>query len=72
METGLGQYFRRLGGFTLALTLAQLSPAAEITAASLRGAFVINEDNSHFFGSRPPEAMNLAGLHAFVDQYAGT
>lgn len=72
MEKGLGQYFRRLSGFALALTVVQLSPAAEVVAASLRGAFVINEDNSHFFGSRPPEAMNLAGLHAFVDQYAGT
>lgn len=72
MEKGLGQYFRRLSGFALALTAVQLSPAAEVVAASLRGAFVINEDNSHFFGTRPPEAMNLAGLHAFIDQYAGT
>lgn len=33
---------------------------------------VINEDNSHFFGSRDASAMTLEGLHAFVDQYAGT
>ena len=39
---------------------------------SLRNMLVINEDNSHFFGSRKPEAMSLAGLHAFVDQYAGS
>lgn len=32
--------------------------------------FIINEDNSHFFGSRRPEQMNRAGLLAFVDQYA--
>jgi hypothetical protein len=39
---------------------------------SLRNMLVINEDNSHFFGSRKPEEMTLAGLHAFVDQYADT
>ena len=39
---------------------------------SLRNMLVINEDNSHFFGSRKPEEMTLAGLHAFVDQYAGS
>lgn len=32
----------------------------------------VNEDNSHFFGSRPADRMNLAHLQAFVDQYAGT
>jgi hypothetical protein len=39
---------------------------------SLRNMLVINEENSHFFGSRKPEVMSLAGLHAFVDQYAGS
>jgi hypothetical protein len=39
---------------------------------TLRNMLVINEDNSHFFGSRKPEAMTLAGLQAFVDQYAGS
>lgn len=34
--------------------------------------FVINEDNSHFYGSRTADDMTLDGLHAFVDQYAGT
>lgn len=33
---------------------------------------IINEDNSHFFGTRPPEKMTLAGLHELIDQYAGT
>ena len=37
---------------------------------SLRDMLVINEDNSHFFGTRKPDDMTLAGLHAFVDQYA--
>ena len=37
---------------------------------ALRDMLVINEDNSHFFGSRNPEDMTLSGLHAFVDQYA--
>ena len=31
----------------------------------------INEDNSHFFGSRNPEAMTEAGLRELVDHYAG-
>ena len=38
----------------------------------LRNMLVINEDNSHFFGSRKPEEMNRKGLHAWVDQYAGS
>jgi len=39
---------------------------------SMRNMLVINEDDSHFFGTRKPEDMTLAGLHAFVDQYAGS
>lgn len=38
----------------------------------MRNLFVINEDDSHFFGSRQPDQMTLAGLQAFIDQYAGT
>jgi len=33
---------------------------------------IFNEDDSHFFGSRKAEDMTIEGLHAFVDQYAGT
>lgn len=33
---------------------------------------VINEDDSHFFGSRKAEDMTVEGLNAFVDQYANT
>jgi hypothetical protein len=33
---------------------------------------IINEDDSHFFGSRSAEQMSLEGLRAFVDQYANT
>ena len=36
----------------------------------LQNMLVINEDNSHFFGSRKPEKMTLEELHAWVDQYA--
>jgi len=35
-------------------------------------ALVINEDDSHFFGTRSTEAMSVGGLQAFVDQYANT
>ncbi len=33
---------------------------------------ILNEDDSHFFGSRSAEEMSLQGLRAFVDQYATT
>ncbi len=33
---------------------------------------VINEDASHFFGSRTANDMSIDGLNAFVDQYANT
>jgi hypothetical protein len=33
---------------------------------------VLNEDDSHFFGTRSADQMTVAGLHAFVDQYANT
>lgn len=50
------------------------SPARRPRAglAGLRGALVLNEDNSHFFSSRPAEAMTLAGVQALVDGYAGS
>jgi hypothetical protein len=38
----------------------------------LRNMLAINEDNSHFFGTRKPEDMTMEGLLAFVDQYAGS
>jgi hypothetical protein len=37
-----------------------------------KASLALNEDDSHFFGSRSAEEMTLAGLHAFVDQYANT
>ena len=33
---------------------------------------ILNEDDSHFFGSRSAEQMTIEGLHAFVDQYTNT
>jgi len=39
---------------------------------SWRDALIVNEDNSHFFSSRPPEEMTQAGLEALVDRYAGS
>ena len=33
---------------------------------------ILNEDNSHFFGSRTAADMTVDGLNAFVDQYANT
>lgn len=64
----------RLAGLWLAAlaVLAPLPARAAEPPSALRGMLVVNEDNSHFFGTRPPEEMTLAGLHAWVDQYAGT
>jgi hypothetical protein len=33
---------------------------------------ILNEDDSHFYGTRSAEEMSLQGLRAFVDQYANT
>ncbi len=33
---------------------------------------ILNEDDSHYFGSRSSEGMTLESLHAFIDQYADT
>ena len=50
---------------TCIATLIQAGAAAE-------PGVIINEDNSHFFGSRTAEQMTLEGLQGFVDQYAQT
>ncbi len=57
--------------------LADDQPASESTTAieqnkSLKNMLVINEDNSHFFGTRQPAEMTREGLQAFVDQYAAS
>lgn len=52
------------------LILLFMSPCLSAYASEL--GIAINEDDSHFFGSRKPEEMSIEGLHAFVDQYAGT
>ncbi|MHC1769149.1 MAG: hypothetical protein AB9869_33510 [Verrucomicrobiia bacterium] len=33
---------------------------------------ILNEDDSHFFGTRSADEMNIESLRAFVDQYADT
>ncbi|MBI5092255.1 MAG: family 10 glycosylhydrolase [Candidatus Hydrogenedentes bacterium] len=43
-----------------------------VASSAMGQGFVINEDDSHFFVYRAPEEMSMAGLNAFVDQYAGT
>lgn len=53
-------------------TIQTSGKAAGKRGKNLCDMLVINEDNSHFFGSRKPEDMALAGLYAFVDQYAGS
>ena len=59
------------GSVVAALIAAALIAGGSAAAQGPRG-LVINEDNSHFFGTRRPEQMTVEGLNAFVDQYAGT
>jgi hypothetical protein len=63
---------RTLVGLILGIAVARAAEPPGSAVAEFRGALIINEDNSHFFGSRPPEAMTREGLEAWVDQYAGT
>jgi hypothetical protein len=59
--------------FLMSLCVLPRGFAAEAPAVSAAPlGLVINEDNSHFFGTRPAELMTVEGLNAFVDQYAGT
>jgi hypothetical protein len=53
--------------------VALLLPFPVMSADRADGTLLsLNEDDSHFFGSRAKEAMTIEGLHAFVDQYANT
>jgi hypothetical protein len=54
------------------VVVCRIGNAEEPRDLRLHDMLVINEDNSHFFGSRKQEDMNLNGLHAWVDQYAGS
>lgn len=54
----------------VSLTLALGLPSLTVKAGEL--GIALNEDDSHFFISRPAEQMTLEGLQAWVDQYAGT
>jgi type 1 glutamine amidotransferase len=60
----------------LATRASRQSAAAELPAngesVRITNMLALNEDNSHFFGTRKPEDMTRAGLQAFVDQYAGS
>lgn len=60
--------FARYACLPIAITLA----ACMAWAGNADPGIVINEDDSHFYGSRTADQMTLEGLQAFVDQYAGT
>lgn len=49
-----------------------LFASAVLSEEMFSGALILNEDNSHFFGSRSPDEMTIDGLNAFVDQYEDT
>lgn len=56
----------------LALAILLVAGLGQARAQRQTPTLILNEDDSHFFGSRSAEQMNLEGLHAFVDQYANT
>jgi len=64
-KTTEGNQVRETYLLTMLLALSPMSFSDPLALA-------INEDNSHFFGSRTADDMTLPGLYAFVDQYAGT
>jgi hypothetical protein len=68
---GWQRWLRALGGCGLLFGLVG-GQAAGGPPAGLRGALIVNEDNSHFFGSRPAEAMTRQGVEALIDGYAGS
>ncbi|WP_414663366.1 hypothetical protein [Horticoccus sp. 23ND18S-11] len=64
---------RFLRAFALCLVLPVVAALAASAGRVIpAGALIVNEDNSHFFGSRPAEEMTRAQLIAWMDQYAGT
>ncbi len=72
---GLRSFPLLVAGVSIALvfdpaTSCHTATAREPANKPARSMLVINEDNSHFFFTRKPEEMTLAGLHAWVDQYA--
>jgi hypothetical protein len=68
-EQNIMIFFFRRGNWWHAIWLAMLLFG---TCSAEESRLAINEDNSHFFGTRSAEDMTLEGLHAFVDQYANT
>ncbi|MHB8866653.1 MAG: glycoside hydrolase family 10 protein [Pirellulaceae bacterium] len=68
----LGVLFLAVCPYSAGSAHAQTSGVEPAAESRLRDMLVINEDDSHFFGTRKPEEMTLVGLHAFVDQYANS
>ena len=54
------------------LAILLVAGLGQANAQNNKSTLVLNEDDSHFFGSRSAEQMSLEGLHAFVDPYANT
>ncbi len=62
----------RLGVF-LSAAVVSASAVAQGRIAALDNALILNEDDSHFFGSRETRGHDAGtGSNAFVDQYAGS
>jgi hypothetical protein len=65
-------YIRRSPTRFVFLALVALAPAAMGFSDNGPLGLVINEDDSHFYTSRPAEKMTVEGLQALVDGYVGT
>jgi hypothetical protein len=68
----LVSYLFRYAVASFVILLGDRLAAAAAERPLPTGLLIVNEDNSHFFGSRPPEEMTRAGLVAWVDGYANT
>lgn len=60
------------GGRVAVFACIALWSCSRAFSGDARPLLILNEDDSHFFGTRSAEQMNIEGLRAFVDQYANT
>jgi hypothetical protein len=56
----------------VAAATERFADAVGNSSGTERARLILNEDDSHFFGSRSAQEMTIEGLEAFVDQYANT
>jgi hypothetical protein len=65
-------YSTCITGENFSIDATEALDSAQEGTSDLAGALIINEDSSNFFITREEKDMTLAGVNAFVDQYADT